>query len=291
MIISILIPIHNRIKITQIGIESLFFALSNYKKNRSGQLSFHVIVIDDGSTDGSSQWITENYPDIFILKGDGNLWWSGAMNKGTEYAIQTLESDFVLLWNDDIVASNDYFVNLEKMIDNDDLKNKIVGSKIFFYNDQSKLLSTGGIFNKFTGKMVMDRRLPKKSENYKECDWLAGMGSLIPASVFNIQDIWWDNVKFPQYYGDADFCLRCKKKGTKILLSSQLIIFNKTEFTGITHGKTLKELYLALTSIRSNFNFANTFLFYSRHGILPFAYFGMAKKYLRYFISFLLHKR
>lgn len=291
MVISILIPIHNRIKVTKVGIESLLCALSIYQKNGTGQLFFHIIVIDDGSTDGSSQWITENYPDIIILKGNGNLWWSGAMNEGARYAIHTLESNFVLLWNDDIVSSNDYFLNLERIVESEDLRNKIVGSKIFFFKDQSKLLSTGGIFNKFTGKMNMDRSLPKDTENYKECDWLSGMGSLIPASVFNIQNVWWDNEKFPQYYGDADFCLKCKKKGIKILLSSELIIFNKTEYTGITYGKTWKEFYRALTSVRSNYNFPDTFSFYSRHGILPFSYFGMAKKYLFYFISFLLQKR
>ncbi|MEO9023077.1 MAG: glycosyltransferase family 2 protein [Ginsengibacter sp.] len=289
MIISILIPIHNRIKITQDGMESLLSVLSNYQTNGRGHLVFHIIVIDDGSTDGSSKWISENYPDIIILKGDGNLWWSGAMNEGTRYAINTLKSDFVLLWNDDIVASDDYFLNLEKLIDKDDLRSKIVGSKIFFHNDQSRLISTGGIFNKFTGKMDMDRRLLKDTENYKETDWLAGMGTLIPASVFQIQNIWWDNEKFPQYYGDADFCLECKKQGIKILLSPKLIIYNKTEYTGLTHGKTLKEFYLSLTSLRSNYNFVNTFSFYSRHGT-PFAYFGLVKRYLYYFLVFLLKR-
>lgn len=289
MIISILIPIHNRIKITQDGIESLFFQLDNYQKNGSGKLVFPVIVIDDGSTDGSSEWITENHPDVVILKGDGNLWWSGAMNVGTKYAIENLQSNFVLLWNDDIVASDNYFITLEKIIENDDLENKIIGSKIYFHNDQNKLVSTGGIFNRFTGKMEMDRRLPKNTENFKECDWLAGMGTLVPSSVFKLQDIWWDSEIFPQYYGDADFCLVCKKKGVEILLSPKLIIYNKTEYTGITHGKTLKEFYVSLTSLRSNFNIVNTFSFYKRHGT-SFAYFGLVKKYLYYFLVFVLRR-
>lgn len=289
MTISILIPIHNRIKITQDGIECLLFVLSNYKKTGKGHLIFHIIVIDDGSTDGSSKWIAENHPKIIILKGDGNLWWSGAMNEGSRYAINILLSDFVLLWNDDIVASDDYFINLENLIDKGALSNKIVGSKIFFHNNQSKLISTGGIFNKFTGKMEMDRRLPKNIENFKETDWLAGMGTLIPASVFNVQNIWWDNKKFPQYYGDADFCLECKKQGIKILMSPELVIFNKTEYTGLTYGKTVREFYLSLISMRSNYNFVHTFSFYRRHGT-PFAYFGLVKRYAYYFLIFLLKR-
>jgi GT2 family glycosyltransferase len=38
-----------------------------------------VIVVDDGSSDRTAEEVAENYPKVTILKGDGNLWWTGAI--------------------------------------------------------------------------------------------------------------------------------------------------------------------------------------------------------------------
>src|ERR1700730_511559 len=100
-IICILIPIHNRIEMTKQGLNSLFSALRHFNENGLSQTSYKVVVIDDGSKDGSKEWIKEHYKDCEILIGDGNLWWSGAINKGIEYALTIDKLTHVILWNDD----------------------------------------------------------------------------------------------------------------------------------------------------------------------------------------------
>ena len=117
MIIAIIIPIYNRLEITKIGLYSLFESLKNYNIN-NGQFKYKVIVVDDGSTDKSSDWISQYYKEIIIVKSNGNLWWSGSLNLGINYAIDNCNPDYMLLWNDDTLCDLEYFINLDKIITN-----------------------------------------------------------------------------------------------------------------------------------------------------------------------------
>ncbi len=49
---------------------------------------YHTVVIDDGSTDGTADAIRRKHPEIHIISGDGNLWWTGAIVLGMRFAIQ-----------------------------------------------------------------------------------------------------------------------------------------------------------------------------------------------------------
>ena len=80
-----------------------------------------VIIIDDGSSDGSKKWLRNNYPCVEVLEGSGNLWWSGAMNLGLDYVLSQTKAKYILLWNNDIKPSKDYF---DKIFDSMDFAQK-----------------------------------------------------------------------------------------------------------------------------------------------------------------------
>ncbi|MCD7824191.1 MAG: glycosyltransferase family 2 protein [Oscillospiraceae bacterium] len=67
---------------------------------------FTFVVADDNSTDGTQEILTSMQTDfdIHLLKGDGNLFYSGGMRLGMDYALNKLGSDYdyMLMMNDDV---------------------------------------------------------------------------------------------------------------------------------------------------------------------------------------------
>ena len=149
--IGLIIPIYNGLDFTRKCLHNLY---QSFKSNNIPDNYIDIVVVDDGSTDGSSRWISDNYPKVKILQGTGSLWWSGAMNIGARYSIEELKNEYILLWNNDILTDNNYFSELLKLIESQD-KNIIIGSKIFYDSGFTRIWAMGGIFNSQTGRKYM----------------------------------------------------------------------------------------------------------------------------------------
>lgn len=289
--IAILIPVHNRINITKRGFRYLYDAIDYYKNKGAGfEINVKVVLIDDGSTDGTSEWVIENYSDTLIVKGDGNLWWSGAINAGIVAAKQKLAPlTGVLLWNDDVIPAQDYVYQLVKIVSSckEDL---FIGSMVM-EKDQEQIVSNyGGSFNHITGKRRYKHKgqlLANITTERSKVDWLPGMGTYISANLLEKIGMFDDKV-FPQYFGDTDYCLRAGKIKQDIYVYRSLKIFNDIATTGIYRPKNREELFKAFTSIRSKYHLKKNFLFAYKHGFFPFTlvaffrnYFFLMRAYLK----------
>ncbi len=276
--VAIVIPVFNRIEYTKKCLDNLF------KLREASNIldkELHVVVVDDGSEDGTSDWIKENHPTIHILYGDGNLWWSGGINKGVRYALDVIKSDYVLWWNNDILAAPDYLVNLFRIIKNNST-DIIIGSKIFSLN-HDHLFGMGGIFDAETGNYGMHGHKQPDNEIYKqpfEVDWFPGMGTIIHRTVFE-KIGFVDEKNFPQYHGDSDFTLRAKQEGFRLIAFPDLVIYND----GSNRVRS-DSLYKSLTHIRSLFNIKKYLLFLRRHSTSLKAYLSVFKKYFYYIGGF-----
>jgi len=280
--IAILLPVYNHLEYTRIS-------LDNLKKNTKSVLGciLNTILIDDGSSDGTSDWVKINFPDIKILQGNGNLWWSGAINLGASYAINELNVDYILLWNNDIKAGSDYFSNLSRIVHQYD-QDSVIGSKILIQEDPGMVWSMGGYFQPKTGKYDMYGYYEKDSELFNKIysvDWLTGMGTIIPKKV--IQTIgYWDNKNFPQYHGDSDFTYRAKLKGFKILVDPSLKIYNSVKSSGLEHKGSYRNLLKLITDIRSKSNLSKNMKFYRLYATSLRAYIPLIGLYFKIFGGF-----
>jgi N-acetylglucosaminyl-diphospho-decaprenol L-rhamnosyltransferase len=229
--IAIIIPIHNRIDVTQKGIWYLQQSIAYYEKYSNNQYKLCTIIVDDGSTDGSSAWIKNKYPEIVILYGDGSLWWTGAINMGIRYAIDTY-SDLkgVILNNDDIKIKEEWLMNM--ISDVDRLPNSLIGCVTVDSNDGCTV-TFGGINRKgytafssgFEGRNINE--FPKN--HIEESSALYGRGIYIPKEVF-LKIGLFNQHRF-KHRGDADIPIRAKKAGYRLFVSFSAIIYEMSELT------------------------------------------------------------
>lgn len=287
--LAIIIPIYNRLKITIQGIKDLFEKLHDYQKNLTF-FDIQVIIVDDGSTDGSSDWIKSNYEDIHLLMGDGNLWWSGAINKGAKYAIEKIDSEYILLWLDDIMADDQYFDFLEREVKKYPLC--IIGSHIKDYKSK-KTWAKMMCFNKLTGisKYCSDKHDCSAVYKYLHYKWFAGMGTLIPKNV--ILDVgYWDAINFPHYFGDTQFCIDAYKKGYKFKMCDELKVYNKTEYSSFQAKDWISFMEaLRYDNVKSRYNMRKRFIFYKSNCIGYLWIFTYVFYYIRYLKDFFVKKQ
>jgi GT2 family glycosyltransferase len=255
---AVVIPVHN-------GIEFTDRCLSTLMSDR--QTEFETVLVDDGSTDGTTELVRARYPEVTVLRGDGSLWWSGAVNAGCRYAVARGAEVLVLFNNDNVDCSVDAVSHLAKLarttgdcvsavalVDRGDAVRRILhaGGSLDWVGQGQRLRETGHRF-------VADSRL-------EECDWLPGTALAIRADVFTALG-GADAHRFPQYRGDIDLTLRARRSGRRCLVARDVWVLNDKAQTGFRFDGPLSVRTMAagLVSLRSPYNLREAVRFGIRH--------------------------
>jgi len=198
MYIAVIITCHNRKNKSLKCLKALFSQLGV-----NSNFYLDVFLTDDGSTDGTSESIELEFPNVNILKGDGNLFWNRGMILAWDAALKKADYDYFLLLNDDTFLLDGAVLNLLSYNSNDAI---ICGSsKSEFGNN---ILNYGG---------YKGIELVYPNNGFQKCDYACGNILLIPKSVVNKIGIL-DN-KFHHALGDYDYTLRAKKSKIDVLVA------------------------------------------------------------------------
>lgn len=229
--------------------------LKSLKLLKKDGLKVKIIVVDNGSEDGSVSAIHKQFPKVDILQTGSNLGFSGGFNKGIEYA-QIYGADFVLLINNDCLIKDPKL--LEKLIETakSDEKIGLVSPKIYFekgyefHNDRYKdddlgevIWFAGGEFdwgyvgNKHRGIDEVDLG---KYDLVEEQDIFSGACVLVKKEVFEKVGLF--NEDYFLYFEDSEFAKRVKDTGFKIYYNGQTSLSHKvSQSTGI--GSKISDYY------------------------------------------------
>lgn len=199
--IAFLITCHNRKDNTKKCLSSLFNAIipSNTEIN--------VFLVDDGSSDGTSEMVNNEFPNVNVISGNGHLYWNKGMRLAWESASNYCRFNFYVWLNDDVILEP---FSLTELIDcfseasnNNNQLVIICGACKESY--ESNEFSYGGRINGDI-KVIPNGTL-------QECNLINGNVVLISEEVFRILG----NLshEFTHGMGDFDYGLRALKKGIK----------------------------------------------------------------------------
>jgi N-acetylglucosaminyl-diphospho-decaprenol L-rhamnosyltransferase len=216
--IFVLIPVFNRLNHTERVVASL-----RAQRNAS---ELCIVVVNDGSTDGTGAWLAQQ-KEVVELRGNGNLWWGGAIQKGLEYvATRKREGDYVLFLNNDTWFAEDYVETLVKV--SRDGGGAAVGSVIHEDDCDPPLVSVGprlninriAVWDLFSELSPAEIRHP--AAIYK-VDSLSGRGTLYPVELFErygqMRTFW-----LPHYLADYEVAMRFGRAGVPLLVSSHAAV-------------------------------------------------------------------
>lgn len=196
--IAILLTVHNRREKTISCLKNIF----SQKLDEGFDIS--VFMTDDGCTDGTSEAVSEKYPLVEIISGDGSLFWNRGMHRAWLKAIELGTYDFILWLNDDTRLMPNALMRLLSCSNTVHDKSIIVGSTLA--DESNRTFSYGGK----TGGIRQSPLYPDNSE-LKECVTFNGNIVLIPKYV--CENIGIIDPKFRHSFGDVEYGLRATKKG------------------------------------------------------------------------------
>jgi GT2 family glycosyltransferase len=199
MLPCIVIPVHNRRETTLACLHVL---------QGQGVLEWATLVIvDDGSTDGTARAVRSAFPQAVVLEGDGNLWWGRGINLGMQWAFaQGAES--VVWLNDDTYPRPGA---LEQLV-------QISGERQSIATAQCLLRETGELhYGGLRKTKTTTEFIPCPPGEIMNCDTICGNCVCIPRIAFERVGLIDVNV-FPHFAGDADYGLRAKEVGVPLFI-------------------------------------------------------------------------
>lgn len=182
---------------------------------------WQLILVDNGSTDGSLEKLRALFPEVVFLHSPLNLGFTGGNNLGMEYALKKGYA-YVLLLNNDTLVERDFLDPMLRYLGGSPGV-AAVQPLIYYVHDRKKLWNAGGKYKKWLGDSQTSYVVSDFNQPY-ETDWITGCAILVKASV--IQQVGMFDDAYFAYHEDVDWSLRMKKTGMTLAVVPQAKIYH-----------------------------------------------------------------
>ena len=180
-----------------------------------------IILVDNGSQDGSAEFVRRNYPDIRVFSLPRNVGFAAANN----VALRTVRTPYVALLNNDAIAAPGW---LEALVRELELNREAgaAASKMLFYDTPDIIDRAGDSYTVAGAGLLRGRGRPSESLKAKEFVFGACAGAAL-YRVEMLREIGLFDEDFFLIYEDVDLSFRAQLTGYKCVYVPEAEIFHR----------------------------------------------------------------
>lgn len=241
MTLHVVVPVFNRLAKTQMLVGCL-------RKQRLNQ-PMRICVVDDGSTDGTANWLA-GQRDIETLNGDGSLFWGGGVDLAFKHLKARASSDdWVLLMNNDTTVTEDFAQKLLDIAQHN--APAAVGCIVRGTEDAAPVLSVGVAIDAWrfltTDLLTKCPTLAYENKDYLEVEALSGRGVLYPyAAISRVGGM--RPKLLPHYFADYELSMRVRKSGWRLLVAQNEHVYSEPDFGSGARAANAREKFFNIRS-------------------------------------------
>jgi GT2 family glycosyltransferase len=183
---------------------------------------FRIVVVDNGSTDGSVSLIRQRHPDVVLLQNDTNLGFTGGNNAGIAQALE-MGTDCVWLLNNDTILEKGTLMELVNGIA-ESPEIGLASPVIHFYDAPGEVQFRGSYID-WKGKRIVMLKAGEPIPQGRVSVSLWGTALLIRREV--LENVGLLNEKYFAYHEDEEYCMRAARAGYRCILVPGARIFHK----------------------------------------------------------------
>ncbi len=277
--IYIVIPVFNRKEYTKACLESL---------QAQTDQNFKVVIVDDGSTDGTEQMLREEFPEVYVLRGDGNLFWTAGVNMGIRHALK-MGAENIMTMNNDIVVDKGLIENMYRW--HKEKPEALLGALELDIETGNPIFGGERLDWKRSKIQVLLEVLPKSEQHgIHRVTHLPGRGLFIPRVVFEKIGLF-DQDRFPHYIADYDYTHTARRAGFELYVNYDAKILTYPDESGerqLRKDKSLKNYYKHLFDKKGGGNLRDFTRFTLKNCPKPYIPFYLANGYTRRLIGYLI---
>ena len=245
--VFVVVPVFNKVDATRACIGHL---------HAQRHPDIEIVVIDGGSTDDTVAVVAAE-PDVTLIAGIGEQWWTGATWHGIEHALRTgSDDDFVLLLNNDTTFGPEMIEVLVR----ESLEHDAAVAPIAVDAIDGSVVNAGTTIDWQRFRMLHRRDVPETPGTWPT-DVFEGRGTLVPLRMIRVVGNV-DRERLPHYAADYEFSRRLARRGFRLLMTNRTEIrvhLDATALSKYTGPTSLKRLWWEATDKRSYRSYATQF--------------------------------
>jgi GT2 family glycosyltransferase len=211
--------------------------------------AYNILVIDNASTDGTSDAISKSFPKVILINNQENLGGTGGFNTGLKWAFDQSAARYQYLWllDNDVLVHRRALAELVALLETKpDVA--VAGSTMMQLDYPWRINEMGSFVNQKTGHLVWHRHLEvipswqgqsvqkllteeeadltkhlMHCQSSMDVDYVAAASLLVRTDIAKQAGLWRD---YFIHFDDVEWCLRIAKMGFRVVVSAKSLIWH-----------------------------------------------------------------